>query len=333
MRIARVLDASDPRVQSKPINGARRNRRTPLNPDRRRLSPDNELLLRVNEDEGPLTSIDRATLRSLGETPWDERPGFDGQSYAERHGVSHEELNAPDDERYVSEEELVAVDRARDTSVIDRLRRQHEDRAPMFPGPSISEPQENLIERLLEQMSREVPDVFDVANNWYRDMHASGKMTRVKATEMIGRLKHHLGYEEKGWNRRPDWKPAREAIVPTAVDHSTPIDYFDDIPDAYYALRNDEGTVKFYRVSTFKRCLPGQTRPNRKVQLQSSDELHPARAEAARRILREIREMKPREAAFLYGREIGRCCRCGRTLTDEVSRSMGIGPDCAAKSW
>lgn len=29
-----------------------------------------------------------------------------------------------------------------------------------------------------------------------------------------------------------------------------------------------------------------------------------------------------------YGREIGRCGNCNRTLTDEESRSRGIGPDC-----
>lgn len=34
-------------------------------------------------------------------------------------------------------------------------------------------------------------------------------------------------------------------------------------------------------------------------------------------------------AARLYGQEIGRCCRCNRSLTDETSRAAGIGPECA----
>lgn len=34
------------------------------------------------------------------------------------------------------------------------------------------------------------------------------------------------------------------------------------------------------------------------------------------------------EANVRYGREIGRCYRCNRHLTDETSRSLGIGPDC-----
>ncbi len=36
-------------------------------------------------------------------------------------------------------------------------------------------------------------------------------------------------------------------------------------------------------------------------------------------------------AMAAYGREIGRCGRCHRSLTDEVSRSEGIGPECAKK--
>jgi hypothetical protein len=36
-------------------------------------------------------------------------------------------------------------------------------------------------------------------------------------------------------------------------------------------------------------------------------------------------------ALAAYGREIGRCGRCHRTLTDEDSRAAGLGPDCASK--
>lgn len=34
------------------------------------------------------------------------------------------------------------------------------------------------------------------------------------------------------------------------------------------------------------------------------------------------------EARARYGQEIGRCGVCNRSLTDEVSRARGIGPDC-----
>lgn len=32
-----------------------------------------------------------------------------------------------------------------------------------------------------------------------------------------------------------------------------------------------------------------------------------------------------------YGTELGRCHRCNRTLTDQVSRRLGIGPECRSK--
>lgn len=50
-----------------------------------------------------------------------------------------------------------------------------------------------------------------------------------------------------------------------------------------------------------------------------------------RSILERIIEAGPAEAGALYGQEIGRCCRCNRTLTDKVSRELGIGPECRRK--
>jgi hypothetical protein len=36
-------------------------------------------------------------------------------------------------------------------------------------------------------------------------------------------------------------------------------------------------------------------------------------------------------ALMNYGTKLGHCGMCGRTLTDQHSRAMGLGPDCAAK--
>jgi len=36
----------------------------------------------------------------------------------------------------------------------------------------------------------------------------------------------------------------------------------------------------------------------------------------------------PWGAAIRYGQELGQCCRCGKSLTDERSRWYGIGPEC-----
>lgn len=48
-------------------------------------------------------------------------------------------------------------------------------------------------------------------------------------------------------------------------------------------------------------------------------------------ILREI-ATNPSEAARDYGKRTGRCCCCGRELTDPVSIDAGIGPICAS-NW
>lgn len=39
------------------------------------------------------------------------------------------------------------------------------------------------------------------------------------------------------------------------------------------------------------------------------------------------------EAVATFGRELGHCGRCGRHLTDEVSRALGLGPDCASRMY
>jgi uncharacterized protein DUF6011 len=93
-----------------------------------------------------------------------------------------------------------------------------------------------------------------------------------------------------------------------------------------YALVKD-GVTKFYRVSLGKGQWAGRTFVN----AQASDEQYPIRNTTEReRILAEI-AVNPAEAAQRYGVELGKCSRCGRTLTDETSRALGIGPECRKK--
>lgn len=53
-------------------------------------------------------------------------------------------------------------------------------------------------------------------------------------------------------------------------------------------------------------------------------------AGAARALLAEF-EGAPLAAAMRYGKLSGRCCSCGRELTDPESIDAGIGPICAGK--
>jgi hypothetical protein len=112
-----------------------------------------------------------------------------------------------------------------------------------------------------------------------------------------------------------------EAIAPGAESIQTT-----EVRNGRYALRTG-GVVKFYQVSNGKGKWAGRTF----VDAQASDDRYPVRNPSeVTRILAEI-AANPLAAEQLYGRELGRCSRCGRTLTDETSRAYGIGPDCRNK--
>jgi hypothetical protein len=94
-----------------------------------------------------------------------------------------------------------------------------------------------------------------------------------------------------------------------------------------YAV-NSEAGIKFYKVD---RPTEGRWAGRTFVKVQASDDFYPIRNGAeCRRILESI-AVDPKAAMLLYGRELGACGHCGRTLTDETSRERGIGPVCAAK--
>lgn len=123
--------------------------------------------------------------------------------------------------------------------------------------------------------------------------------------------------------RRP-WEPKVETLteVATEVPARVRLD-FSSIPDGNYAIKVD-GVVKFYRVSTGRNGY-------KNVQVRASDELFMKFGKAGIAILHQIVEAGLAESQMLYANELGRCWRCGKTLTDQASRDRGMGPDCAAK--
>lgn len=98
---------------------------------------------------------------------------------------------------------------------------------------------------------------------------------------------------------------------------------FKAISDGNYAVRKD-GVVKFYRVSTSKTGF-------KNVQVRASDDLHMLSAKAGIAVLHHIVEAGLAESRMLFATELGRCWRCGKSLTDEESRARGMGPDCASR--
>lgn len=92
------------------------------------------------------------------------------------------------------------------------------------------------------------------------------------------------------------------------------------VPNGRYAiLSTTNDKLMFYSVKQGKSVTF--------VDVWASDARYPVkRSEERHRILEAIKADP--DAGPRFGREIGKCYVCGRTLTDETSRSLGIGPVC-----
>jgi hypothetical protein len=96
------------------------------------------------------------------------------------------------------------------------------------------------------------------------------------------------------------------------------------VADGRYAVTGDDGATKFYRVVSKE----GRTT----LFIYASDQQHIiGNWRTALGILRQIETDTEPVAALRFGRELGRCYRCGRTLTDQASRERGLGPDCSQR--
>lgn len=100
------------------------------------------------------------------------------------------------------------------------------------------------------------------------------------------------------------------------------------VADGHYALRNEDGVVKFYKVENGKEGTrwAGYTF----LKAQASDDLWPIKNRDERERILGVITADAKAAMLLYGTQIGRCGHCNRTLTDEQSRADGIGPVCKA---
>lgn len=86
-----------------------------------------------------------------------------------------------------------------------------------------------------------------------------------------------------------------------------------------YAYQLDGANDQFYRVAQDGR-----------IYVQAGPAEHPYRAKLNEALL--AIKADPKTHAALYGQLIGRCGRCSLPLTDDTSRSIGLGPICASKS-
>ncbi|HEY6021191.1 MAG TPA: DUF6011 domain-containing protein [Candidatus Paceibacterota bacterium] len=147
---------------------------------------------------------------------------------------------------------------------------------------------------------------------------AEGKADWRKIRPMLDELKVSARRDPRARQTQPK--------VETLVEEPAPVRArldFKSITDGNYAIRVD-GVVKFYRVSTSKNGF-------KNVQVRASDALYMQYGKAGIAILHKIVEAGLAESQMLFATELGRCWKCGKTLTDETSRAVGMGPDCASK--
>lgn len=160
--------------------------------------------------------------------------------------------------------------------------------------------------------------------------------TWQKATDYNRRMTENRAWETTKGANASRWitnLKAKLAELRAAAPKSAPIvaGDFPEIPDGHYAvLDSGPDDWKFYSFTT---AGPNSRFPGRRyLKVQASDEFHLIRNAAHRRaILVTIGHVGVKESQAEYGKHIGRCGRCHRTLTDELSRSRGIGPDCWEK--
>lgn len=193
----------------------------------------------------------------------------------------------------------------------------HRGGASCGPTDARSEGQVRYMDNLIEWITEKDAELGAKARAWTDGMTAAGKWVAGRDTNV------------STWINSLKAKNAELNAAAKAAPVAAPTNDFSDVPDGYYAVDGPEG-MKFYR---FRTAGPNATYPGRRyLKVQASDEFHPIRGHAAKAaILTAIRDTGPAASMVLYGQHIGSCGRCGRTLTDAVSRARGIGPDCWGK--
>lgn len=192
--------------------------------------------------------------------------------------------------------------------------------AAVAPQPSaVTEKQSNFLRKLLTERVgiTEAEDIRNALNQ----ARSAKTLDKGMASEFITRL---LAIKPNS--------VVRQAPISSGLpgqDGTPPLAKSDDawkrpdcVPDGQYALRGEDGIIRFYSVNTNDGICW--------VAVHASDERHNIKGRSRHQILDAI-AADPRSAAILFGHETNHCGRCGRELTDEVSRANGIGPVCARK--
>lgn len=99
------------------------------------------------------------------------------------------------------------------------------------------------------------------------------------------------------------------------------------LPAGRYAIENNDGELRFYQV------WESSNKAAKRLYVQHSDDTSKLPMRAQEAIAQKIIAVGIRECAIRYGMEIGSCSNCGRTLTNRISRELGIGPICGGRMF
>lgn len=176
-------------------------------------------------------------------------------------------------------------------------------------------PNEGTIETLHELAASRTP--------WIA-REAVEKFARTNSAEVVAARIDWLEAQPV-WREARDPQRVQDQPRPASQPHRTRV----EVPEGRYAVDGDDGNLKFYHVD---RPTEGRWAGYVFVKVQAGDEYHGVKSRAAREtVLAKIAEAGIEAAMLRYGREIGKCGHCGRTLTNPESREAGIGPICRGK--
>lgn len=137
---------------------------------------------------------------------------------------------------------------------------------------------------------------------------------------------------EQGYDEMPEEldKNTASTIIADLLEHPKELalpEEGPDVPPGYYAVPSLSGNndLDFFVIEEGKGRWEGHLFVNRIVG-GHPDAPVPRSQRAA--VKKAIVAITPEAAAIRYGQEIGRCYKCNRHLTDELSRQLGIGPVC-----
>ena len=215
---------------------------------------------------------------------------------------------------------------------------------------------------LLDEPMRQVVNVYQGNNTFLHDMRRkkpwTSRQARATANILLRQLRYDAGKSTQATNASPAVTPAYPAPIPQGTPKPVlptfqPIHNINlrEIPEGRYAIPGSvPGEWNFYIITKLKRngsirgrfrwgAQRGRTYVNKgdlTVRKQVGDTKELVGMQSTKQDFYHgdheddllFASKYVSKAMQDYGRIMKRCAYCSRSLTDEVSRSRGIGPDC-----